>query len=60
MIAADGLQKQKRKHVSFKESPGAGLVGFLGATSPAMEFIEEKAPRGTVQGSHGIPPGQLF
>ena len=57
MAAAYGLQKQNRKHISFKEAAGAGSVGSLGATSPAVEFFEKKAPRGTTKGSHGVSPG---
>jgi len=59
MVAANGLQEQNRKHISLKESAGAGLVGFVGATSPAVEFFEKQAPSGTRRGIHGIAPGRL-
>jgi len=59
MVAANGLQQQYRKHVSFKESAGTGLVGFVGATSPAVEFFEKQAPSGTRRGIHDIAPGRL-
>jgi len=43
-LAANCLQQQQRKHVPFKETASAGTVGFLPATSAAVEFLEKSAP----------------
>src|SRR5271169_2539544 len=51
-LAADSLQQQKRKHMSFKETARAGAVGFLSPTFPAVEFLEKPAPRGSGKSAH--------
>src|SRR5260370_42316641 len=56
MLTADRLQQQKRKHIFLKETARAGAIGFVSATSPAMEFREKPAPRGAGNASHKIPP----
>ena len=56
-VAADRLEENDWKHISFKESARAGAVGFVPAAAPAVKFFEGEAPRGTSQGSHGLPPG---
>ena len=57
-LTANRLQQQKRKHKSFKESTRPGTISFSSPASPAVEFPEKPAPRGSGKGSHGIPPGQ--
>jgi hypothetical protein len=56
-LTADRLQQQERKHMSFKEPARAGAIGFVCATSPTVEFLQESAPRGSGNGSHGTPAG---
>ena len=57
-LTANRLQKQQRKQISFKETARAGAIRFVCATSPAVEFLEKPAPRGSGKGSHDVPPGQ--
>jgi hypothetical protein len=56
-LAADRLQQQERKHMSFKEPARAGAIGLVCATSLTVEFLEKSAPRGPGNGSHGTPAG---
>jgi hypothetical protein len=60
MVAADGLQKNNRKHESFEESARAGAVGVVPTAAPAVKFFEREAPGRTCRGSHSIPPGTSF
>ena len=60
MLAADRLQQQKPKHMFFKETARAGAICFVSATSPAMEFLKDPAPRGLVSKNHKIPPDRTI
>jgi hypothetical protein len=54
-LTADRLQQQERKHMPFKEPARTGAIGLVCATSSTVEFLEEPAPRGPGNGSHGTP-----